>query len=170
MTKLLEGSAQSCGCDQGAKYVCAAHSKTLVEQWQLDNVTFVRPGSHRPVLNKQEREALSKATSKKSEFTERFPDRNSKQWRKERPLYSGVLRYFPKALLEVAHVSFIGNEQHNPGEPLHWAREKSTDQLDCVARHITDHGDNAIDTDGGYHLAKAAWRSLAELELYLETH
>lgn len=31
--------------------------------------------------------------------------------RKERPVYSGVLRYFPDALLEVAHCSFIGNEQ-----------------------------------------------------------
>jgi hypothetical protein len=91
-----------------------------------------------------------------------------KRWRKQRPLYSGVLAYFPDALMEVAHVSWLGNEQHNPGEPLHWAREKSTDQLDCVARHVTDHSKNPIDDDGAYHLAKCAWRALAELQLYLE--
>jgi hypothetical protein len=96
------------------------------------------------------------------------PDVGSKTWRKQRPLYSGVLAYFPKALMEVAHVSFLGNAQHNPGEPLHWAREKSTDHLDCIARHVTDHSVNPIDDDGALHLAKAAWRALAELELYLE--
>lgn len=89
-------------------------------------------------------------------------------WRKERPLYSGVLAYFPDALLEVAHVSFLGNKQHNPGQPLHWAREKSTDHLDCCARHITDHSKDPVDTDGALHLAKNAWRALAELQTFLE--
>jgi hypothetical protein len=93
----------------------------------------------------------------------------SKQWRKERPLATGVLAYFPDALLEVAHTSFIGNEQHNSGQPLHWAREKSTDQLDAALRHITDHlKGNVMDDDGCYHLSKAAWRILAELQLHIE--
>lgn len=96
-----------------------------------------------------------------------MPD--NKTYRKERPLFSGVMAYFPDALLEVAHVSYIGNKQHNPGEPLHWAREKSTDQLDAASRHMVDHGKGIpIDSDGGYHLAKAAWRILAELQLFLE--
>lgn len=91
------------------------------------------------------------------------------QWRKERPLATGVLAYFPDALLEVAHTSFVGNEQHNSGQPLHWAREKSTDQLDAALRHITDHlkGD-VMDSDGCYHLSKAIWRLCAELQLILE--
>jgi len=94
---------------------------------------------------------------------------DGKTWRKERPLATGVLAYFPDALLEVAHTSWIGNEQHNKGEPLHWARGKSTDQLDAALRHITDHlkGD-VMDTDGCFHLSKAAWRILAELQIILE--
>jgi hypothetical protein len=89
--------------------------------------------------------------------------------RKQRPITTGVLLYFPDAIAEVAYVSYIGNSQHNgPDTPLHWAREKSTDQMDAAVRHIIDHAANPKDTDGAYHLAKAAWRALAELQLYLE--
>jgi len=91
-----------------------------------------------------------------------------KQARKQRPVYSGVLSYFPDALLEVAYVSFIGNQQHNPGEPLHWAKEKSTDEPDCIVRHMIDHLENPVDDDGSLHLAKAAWRALANLQRYLD--
>jgi hypothetical protein len=90
------------------------------------------------------------------------------QKRKQYPVTAGVLYYFPDAILEVSHVSYLGNLQHNPGQPLYWAREKSTDQLDAAVRHIIDHYKNPIDTDGGYHLAKAAWRILAELQLTKE--
>lgn len=93
---------------------------------------------------------------------------NEAQKRKETPIFSGVLKYFPLAIAEVARVSKVGNDQHNPGQPLHWAREKSTDQLDCCARHLTDHSINPIDTDGQRHLAKLAWRALAQLQLDLE--
>lgn len=82
--------------------------------------------------------------------------------RKALPIFTGVLEYFPNALLAVAEVSRIGNDQHNPGQPLHWAKEKSTDHLDSMLRHALDHG--KLDTDGGRHMAKAAWRALAELE------
>jgi len=84
------------------------------------------------------------------------------QKRKERPLARGCLDYFPDALMEVAHVSFIGNEQHNPGEELHWAKEKSTDEADCILRHLKDRG--TLDTDGLRHSAKVAWRALALLQ------
>ena len=77
--------------------------------------------------------------------------------------------YFPDVWGEVAKVSVLGNAQHNPGESLHWARGKSTDQLDSAFRHLIDHGSgNAKDTDGTYHLAKAIWRLAAELQLRLE--
>lgn len=89
--------------------------------------------------------------------------------RKDTPIWSGVLCYFPDALAAVAHVSKVGNDQHNPGEPLHWARGKSMDQLDCCIRHLLDHGTGTpIDSDGVRHLAKAAWRVLAELQLSIE--
>lgn len=89
--------------------------------------------------------------------------------RKKAPVYSGVLKYFPLALEELARVSKVCNDQHNPGEPLHWAREKSTDQLDAAARHLLDYArGDWYDTDGQRHLAKAAWRLLAQLQLDLE--
>lgn len=86
--------------------------------------------------------------------------------RKMLPIFTGVIKYFPDALLAVAEVSRIGNDQHNPGQPLHWSRGKSTDQLDCMLRHAMEHG--TVDTDGGRHMAKAAWRALAELQLEIE--
>lgn len=86
--------------------------------------------------------------------------------RKERPVYSGVLKYFPKAIMEIARTSYFGNQQHNPGQPLHWARDKSADHADCLVRHLLQAGE--IDTDGVRHSSKAAWRALALLELELE--
>lgn len=89
--------------------------------------------------------------------------------RKALPIFDGVLMYFPDAIAAVAAVSVAGNSQHNPGEKLHWAREKSTDQLNTAQRHMMDHGmGNVRDTDGTYHIAKAAWRLLAELQLTIE--
>lgn len=86
--------------------------------------------------------------------------------RKEIPLCTGVLDYFPAALAEVARVSKAGNDQHNPGQPLHWSRYKSTDQVDCLLRHLAERG--TIDVDGHRHSAKLAWRALAILQLELE--
>ena len=138
-------SAQPCGCDEGASYMCEMHHK----QW--------REGACEvgPTFTPESNIAFARAI-------------DQKLWRKQRPLHSGVLAYFPDALMEVAHVSYLGNAQHNPGQPLHWSRDKSADHLDCIARHITDHTKNPVDEDGALHLAKAAWRALAELQLYLE--
>ena len=86
--------------------------------------------------------------------------------RKEIPIYSGVLMYFPDAIREVARCSFVGNEQHNPGTHLHWDRSKSGDELDAMLRHTMDAG--TFDTDGIRHSAKVAWRSLANLQKEIE--
>lgn len=89
--------------------------------------------------------------------------------RKQTPIYSGVVKYFPLALAELARVSYIGNEQHNPGKPLHWDRGKSQDELDALMRHLVDHASGVeVDTDDQLHMAKVAWRSLAMLEKILE--
>lgn len=87
--------------------------------------------------------------------------------RKQIPVAGGVMDYFPQALIEVAKVSFAGNEQHNPGQPLHWARGKSMDQADTMIRHFLERG--TIDTDGVRHSAKMAWRALAILQLEMES-
>ena len=38
--------------------------------------------------------------------------------RKERPVYTGVLKYFPDAIMEVAKVSLAGNQQHHPDKHM----------------------------------------------------
>lgn len=86
--------------------------------------------------------------------------------RKKTPVYSGVLNYFPDAILEVAKVSYIGNKQHNPNLPLHWDRSKSGDELDALTRHLIEAG--KIDDDGIRHSAKIAWRALSNLQKEIE--
>jgi len=86
--------------------------------------------------------------------------------RKQHPVASGVLDYFPDALVAVAAVSWQGNEQHNPGQPLHWARGKSTDEADTMIRHFLQRGSR--DTDGQRHSAKMVWRALALLQKEIE--
>lgn len=123
--------------------------------------------------SKMTRSALTKAHA--------LPPRNSKSGepkintgqlptnsteRKELPIASGVLDYFPDALAAVAAVSWKGNQKHNPGEPLHWAREKSNDHPDCLIRHFLERG--KMDDDGDRHSAKMVWRALAILQLEIE--
>lgn len=86
--------------------------------------------------------------------------------RKALPLCTGVLDYFPDALLAVAECSRVGNDQHNPGQPLHWAKEKSTDEADALLRHLAERG--TLDADGVRHSAKVAWRALALLQREIE--
>lgn len=94
--------------------------------------------------------------------------------RKDTPIFSGVLRYFPLALAEVAKLSLIGNDKHNPGEPLNWSRGKSTDHGDCLVRHQMDAGTIDPDTitarfpEGLLHDVHVAWRALAQLQVALE--
>src|SRR5689334_7063621 len=92
--------------------------------------------------------------------------RDTVEARKAMPIASGVLDYFPDALLVVAEVSRVGNEQHHPGQPLHWDKSKSTDEADALMRHLIDRGTR--DTDGQRHSAKVAWRALALLQRELD--
>ncbi len=86
--------------------------------------------------------------------------------RKEYPIATGLLDYFPDALVAIAQVSWTGNEQHHPGTPLHWDRAKSTDEADAMLRHFMQRGTR--DKDGLRHMAKAAWRALALLQKEIE--
>jgi hypothetical protein len=89
------------------------------------------------------------------------------QERKDTPIYSGVIRYFPRALAAIATLSKAGNDKHNPGQPLHWSRGKSNDHKDCIARHLIESG--TVDPDDGFlHDIKLGWRALANLEEALE--
>jgi len=94
--------------------------------------------------------------------------------RKNTPVYNGFIKYFPLAILEVARLSKIGNDQHNPGKPMFWDRSKSGDEPDAMMRHLVDEAlfENGLlpetDTDGVLHLTKVAWRAMANLQKKLE--
>ena len=88
------------------------------------------------------------------------------QERKNTPVYTVVIKYFPNALKYVSKVSLQGNTQHHPDKPLHWDKSKSTDHLDALTRHLIDA--DKIDDDGLLHLGKVAWRALAALENHIE--
>jgi hypothetical protein len=82
------------------------------------------------------------------------------------PMFDGLLAYFPAALAYVSKVSKVGNEKHNPGEPMHHARGKSTDHENKIVRHLIDA--HTKDRDGIWHAGYVAWRALALLQELLE--
>ena len=118
---------------------------------------------------KKKTEKLAKEIIK--EYSQTFKDLGDydKKSNKEFPVFRGLLTYFPNALRYISHVSLKANEQHNPGEPLHWAKEKSTDEPDALLRHLIEVAKgNEYDDDGLLHRGKIAWRANAFLERYLE--
>ena len=96
------------------------------------------------------------------------PNEETNEERKDTPVFSGVLAYFPDALKEVAKCSFAGQQQHNPDKPLSWDRSKSGNEYDSLTRHLLDSSKEDFDTDGTLHKAKVAWRALAGLQKHLE--
>ena len=96
------------------------------------------------------------------------PKQETNEERKDTPIFSGVLAYFPDALKEVAKCSFAGQQQHNPDKPLAWDRSKSGNEYDSLTRHLIDSNNEDYDTDGTLHKAKIAWRALAGLQKHLE--
>ena len=87
--------------------------------------------------------------------------------RKEYPITTGCLDYFRDALLLVSHVSYKGNQKHNAGQALHWARAKSADEEDAIGRHLVNRYemDPEIDLE---EAAQLAWRALAFLQKLAE--
>ena len=77
--------------------------------------------------------------------------------RKKINIYSGVIKYFPRALCAVAKRSAMGTKQLHPDQTMHCDKNKSKNELDSMMRHILDEEWDAV-----------AWRSLANLERKLE--
>lgn len=90
--------------------------------------------------------------------------------RKRLPVATGFMKYFPDAMKCVSLVSKVGNDQHHPGDPLWWDKEKSKDEEDAGARHALDAladvpTDPALAELGKLgHLAQRAWRAMAALQ------
>lgn len=87
--------------------------------------------------------------------------------RKETPIFRGLLMYFPYACAAVARLSYKANEKHNPGEDMHWSRDRSSDHRDCVVRHIME-VDHLDDECGELAEVQAAWRALAVAQIAIE--
>ena len=91
------------------------------------------------------------------------------QERKNIPIYTGFMVYFPLAIVEVTKVSVRGNEQHNPGSDLHWDRGKSKDERDSQARHLLDQTAPCLSLDDEIkHAAAGTWRAMANLQKLCE--
>ena len=139
--------AQVCGCDPEARHQCAAHESGYYKTCEPTGAADTKPCSQGPTSY-----VLS-------------PNIQA-EYRKTFPVATGLIDFFPDALLEVAHVSWAGTQQHHPDQPLHWDRSKSTDEADALLRHFIQRG--TLDTDGIRHSAKVAWRSLSLLQRELE--
>lgn len=103
----------------------------------------------------------------------RLLDTLSSADRKEYPMSTGLHDYFPDALADVSHVSWMGNEKHNPGQPLHHARGKSNDHADCCQRHLDQRGGFDTIVINGVerkvrHSTALAWRALALCQQEIE--
>jgi hypothetical protein len=158
-------SAQPCGCDPEARHQCAEHEsgyyKTCGAAGSADTFVKTHPLDHQ----KSAQEWADALTSADRRADRRYLGKA--EARKTYPVASGVLDYFSLAIMEVAHVSWAGNQQHYPADaPLHWDRSKSSDEADALMRHFLQRGTK--DTDGILHTAKVAWRALALLQKELE--
>jgi hypothetical protein len=78
--------------------------------------------------------------------------------RKNIPVYSGFIKYFPDAIVAISQLSLVGGIQHGQTrETLHWDRSKSTDHTDALMRHLIEEDWTAV-----------AWRALAQLQKSIE--
>lgn len=122
---------------------------TITKDWQK---TIARTESNTKQWEKH------KAPQKTYQEITPFKLPDDAQERKEIPIYTGFVKYFPRAIAEVAKISLKGGIQHGQTpETLHWNRAKSGDELDAMMRHIVDED-----------WAQVAWRAMANLEKYLE--
>lgn len=159
LKKTCDPYGRPCTCTNAGKIICSA---TKYDMHPVEDPQ--KPSTRVEVLTSKatdkELEVISPTGGVTNALTEDDKERG------EFPMFDGLLAYFPNALAEVSRVSKIGNDQHNPGQPMHWARGKSTDHENKIARHLLDSG--GVDARGVRHSARLAWRALALLQEELE--
>jgi hypothetical protein len=84
--------------------------------------------------------------------------------RKEMPVQTIMAEYFPDAFAALARHSKKANDKHNPGQQLHWARDKSKDHLNCAGRHLLTPDRPDADT-GEIEAVCLMWRAAAYVQL-----
>ena len=117
---------------------------------------------HEQFMRERQRQAEAQSDVIQVKRTEDSPKRkplpDDAAERKQIPIYTGFIRYFPDAIAAVAKVSLVGGMQHGQTpETLHWDRSKSKDELDAMMRHILDEDWEQV-----------AWRALANLQKQIE--
>jgi len=175
LSRLRREKTQSSSSDHNGALPLSEHTTRLIELARLvkDVDTLCIAGTTSPYVNPLDANDVSDSEQYQgcrmpSNAPVGLPT-DDKTRKEDYPLYSFMFGYFPDAWLAVVQVAVAGNKQHNPGQPLHWARGKSMDQMNTAWRHQWDYGRGVKrDTDGQYHLAKAAWRILAQLQLDIE--
>ena len=86
------------------------------------------------------------------------------------PIGTYTTEYCPNAIVALARHSFEANEKHNPGEEIHWAKEKSVGSINRVFRHLFEfawHHARGERRKAKYHITAAAWRINELLERYI---
>ena len=99
------------------------------------------------------------------------PDREGRKLDQGKPpVYQGVIKYFPRALMEVAKVSAKGAEKY---DWHNWklVDNKETRYRDAMMRHLIEEQITELDEETELmHLAHAVWNGLAVLEMMLESN
>ena len=87
------------------------------------------------------------------------------------PLHTGVINYFPKALVAVAQVSAYGAKKYNLSLiDQNWRKvpDGYARYSDALARHLVDSANHIKDLESDLLTdAHAAWNALARLELLI---
>ncbi len=170
-----EGSAYSCGCDPGMR---REHKQIGYQCRHYPDCTYGRSSDawQTPMTGAEFHQLATGGRTRSVSFETPIgiggaPTRattlpTDAAERKQYPVGTGVLDYFPDAIVALAHLSWKGNEQHNANMPLHWDRSKSADEADTMIRHYLQRG--TFDTDGVRHTAKLTWRAMALLQKEIE--
>jgi hypothetical protein len=152
----------ACQYHVGHSDFCTAYSETRTMKISTDTYTL----PYCPICHKYAFEGHTNTCPVVTRTENKMTLPADSQKRKDYPLFEGCLKYFPAALAGIAGISKIGNDKHNPGQPLHHARDKSSDHGDCIIRHLIDVNDllaskeqnkEAILTE----VSQMAWRALA---------
>jgi Domain of unknown function (DUF5664) len=148
----------------GREYFPEEQNSDMGKEFKMNDAYNVSPETRAGIVKAIKAVEEANQLRRKRVMERMLPSKSGE--RKIFPMGTGLLDYFPDALAAVSEVSYRGNQKHNPGEPLHWARGKSMDHADCIIRHFVERGSR--DEEGNRHSAQLAWRALALLQEEIE--
>ena len=150
-TAIVQGQRMECHRDHGH----AGEHHDMVDDVRWDN-TGVKPNSPEYTFTS------APVNVKPGDWANSL----TSEERKNCPVGQIIQNYWPDAFMLLAYHCKVGNDKHNPGQPLHWAREKSKDHEDCIARHLI--GAGGRDADGLRHSVGLFFRAACVVQLEIE--